>query len=137
MEIGAGALQPTPGTKPVRFDRARFELSYDPRRRYRFSDIVVDGPALKVRASAKAWLKDFAGAFPTALVGQIAITDLQADPEGVFADAVAFNQGALDFRLALDPFRLDLRPGSSSSTATRGSRPVAVRGRAGELGGVA
>ncbi|MCB2124520.1 MAG: hypothetical protein H6897_02270 [Rhodobacteraceae bacterium] len=109
LEIGAGALQPTPGTKPVRFDRARFELSYDPAAAaLRFSDIVVDGPALKVRASAKAWLKDFAGAFPTALVGQIAITDLQADPEGVFADAVAFNQGALDFRLALDPFRLDL-----------------------------
>jgi hypothetical protein len=109
LEIGAGALQPTPGTNPVRFDRARFELSYDPAAAaLRFSDIVVDSPALKVRASAKAWLRDFAGAFPTSLVGQIAITGLEADPEGVFADPVALNQGALDFRLGLDPFRLDL-----------------------------
>lgn len=109
LEIGAGALQPTPDTKPVPFDRVRLDLSYDPAAAaLHFSDVAVDGPALKVRASAKGWLKDFDGAFPRALVGQVDISDLKADPEGVFADAVAFGRGALDFRLALDPFRIDL-----------------------------
>jgi hypothetical protein len=109
LEIGAGALRPTAGTKPVRFDRARLDLSYDPAgASLVFSDVAIDGPALRVRASAKAWLKEFTGAFPNALVGQVAITDLKADPEGLFADPVAISQGALDFRLALDPFRLDI-----------------------------
>lgn len=109
LEIGAGALRPTADTQPVRFDRARLDLSYDPAAAaLAFSDVAVDGPALRVRASAKAWLKDFTGAFPNALVGQVAITDLKADPAGLFADPVAISQGALDFRLALDPFRVDL-----------------------------
>ncbi len=109
LEIGAGALQPTTDTKPVRFDRARLDLSYDPAAAsLAFSDVAIDGPALRVRASAKAWLKDFEGAFPRILLGQVAITDLKADPEGLFADPVAISQGALDFRLALDPFRVDV-----------------------------
>lgn len=125
LEIGAGALQPTADTRPVRFDRVRLDLSYDPARtQLRFSDIMVDSPALKVRASAKAWLKDFAGAFPTSLVGQIAITDLKADPEGIFADPVALNQGALDFRLTLDPFRLDL----GQLVLVDGDRRITARG---------
>lgn len=125
LEIGAGALQPTADTRPVRFDRVRLDLSYDPATAaLEFSDIVVDGPALKVRASAKAWLKDFAGAFPTSLVGQIDISDLKADPDGVFADPVAINQGALDFRMALDPFRLDL----GQLVLVDGGRRITARG---------
>lgn len=109
LEIGAGALQPTSDTKPVRFDRVRLDLSYDPAlAALTFSDIVVAGPALNMRATAQAWLKDFAGAFPTALVGQVAISELSAAPEGMFPDPVAISQGALDFRLALDPFRIDV-----------------------------
>ena len=33
---------------------------------------------------------------------------MMADPEGVFTDPVKISQGAIDFRLRLDPFRLDL-----------------------------
>ncbi|WP_347313240.1 AsmA-like C-terminal region-containing protein [Defluviimonas sp. SAOS-178_SWC] len=109
LEIGAGALQPTEGTKPVRFDRARIDLDYDPATgEIVFPDIALDGPALQVRAGAKAWLKDVKNGLPSALVGQVKITDLKADPEGLFADPVTFSEGALDFRLALDPFRVDL-----------------------------
>ena len=109
LEIGAGVLQPTAAAKPVNFDRVRLDLSYDPETaRIAFPDIAVDGPALRVRAGAKAWLKDVKNGLPSALVGQVKITDLKADPEGLFADPVAFSQGALDFRLALDPFRVDL-----------------------------
>lgn len=126
LEIGAGALQPTADTRPVRFDRARLDLSYDPATAaLTFSDVAIDGPALRARASARAWLKDFSGAFPGALVGQVAITELQADPEGLFASPVAFNQGALDFRLALDPFRLDL----GQFVLVDGTRRIGMRGR--------
>ncbi|OYX41778.1 MAG: hypothetical protein B7Z02_14320 [Rhodobacterales bacterium 32-67-9] len=109
LEIGAGALQPTSGIKPVRFDRAKLDLGYNPATaEIVFSDIAVDGPALRVRAGAKAWLKDVKNGLPSALVGQVKITDLKVDPEGLFADPVTFSGGVIDFRLAPDPFRIDL-----------------------------
>ncbi|SPH17659.1 hypothetical protein DEA8626_01183 [Defluviimonas aquaemixtae] len=109
LEIGAGALQPTPDTRPVRFEQARLEMDYDPETgQIGFDNIAVDSAALHVVARAKAWLKGIEAGFPTALIGQIEITDLKIDPEGVFADPVAVEQGAIDFRLRFDPFGLDL-----------------------------
>ncbi|MCV2871067.1 AsmA-like C-terminal region-containing protein [Defluviimonas sp. WL0050] len=109
LEIGKGALRPTADTKPVRFDRVKLAMSYDPEAALMtFSDLDVDSTALRVRASAKAWLKDFKGAWPETLVSQVRIEDFKADPEGVFTDAVTLSGGALDFRLRLDPFRLEL-----------------------------
>ncbi len=109
LEIGAGALRPTADAEPVRFDGVRLVMGYDPEAALvTFSDLAVDGPSLRVSATAKAWLKDFAGAWPETLVAQVAITDLKVDPEGVFVDPVAISQGVLDFRLRLDPFRIDL-----------------------------
>ncbi len=109
LEIGAGALQPTEDTKPVRFDGVRLAMGYDPdRAQVTFSDIAVNSKSLRVKASAKAWLKDFVGAWPGTLVTQVAISDLKADPEGMFSDPVTFAFGALDFRLRLDPFGLEI-----------------------------
>ena len=102
------------------FDRARLDLSYDPAgASLVFSDVAIDGPALRVRASAKAWLKEFTGAFPNALVGQVAITDLKADPEGLFADPVAISQlravcEALPIRIVCS----SVKRGSPNSTCT-------------------
>lgn len=109
LEIGAGALQPTEDAKPVRFDGVRLAMDYNPdRAQLTFADIAVNSASLRVKASAKAWLKDFVGAWPETLVTQVAISDLKADPEGVFSDPVTFGHGALDFRLRLDPFGLDI-----------------------------
>ncbi|MEZ5731346.1 MAG: AsmA-like C-terminal region-containing protein [Paracoccaceae bacterium] len=109
LELGAGALQPTPDTRPVVFDKARLGLSFDPEKALlTLSEVVVDSPSLRAKAEGKAWLKDFTGGIPGTLVGQVAISELAADPEGIFADPVVFSQGALDLKLDLDPFRLQL-----------------------------
>ncbi|MGB3316992.1 MAG: AsmA-like C-terminal region-containing protein [Albidovulum sp.] len=109
LEIGAGALQPTEDANPVRFDGVRLAMDYNPdRAQVTFTDITVNSASLRVKASAKAWLKDFVGAWPETLVTQVAISDLKVDPEGVFTDPVTFTHGALDFRLRLDPFGLDI-----------------------------
>ncbi|MGC1429819.1 MAG: AsmA-like C-terminal region-containing protein [Albidovulum sp.] len=109
LDIGAGALQPNPDTKPVPFDRARLEMEYAPEAGLlTVSDISLDSRALHVAATAKAWVKGIEGGLPSSLVGQVQITDLKADPEGIFTDPVAITQGAVDFRLRLDPFTLDL-----------------------------
>ncbi|MDW4548120.1 hypothetical protein R5H32_02010, partial [Defluviimonas sp. D31] len=109
LVIGAGALRPTADTKPVGFERVRLDMAYDPERAaLNLADVEIDGPALRVRASVKAWLKDMEEGLPQTLIGQVAISELKADPEGVFADPVTISQGAMDFRLRLDPFTFDL-----------------------------
>ncbi|HQU69914.1 MAG TPA: AsmA-like C-terminal region-containing protein [Albidovulum sp.] len=109
LSIGKGALQPTETTKPVRFDSATLAMTYDPAQQsVTFRDIAVDGAALKLRASAKAWLKDINAFVPNTLVGQVAIRELQADPEGLFENPVVLSKGALDLKLTLSPFRVQV-----------------------------
>ncbi|MGL4279838.1 MAG: AsmA-like C-terminal region-containing protein [Albidovulum sp.] len=109
LSIGKGALQPTETTKPVRFASATLAMTYDPAQQsVTFRDIAVDGPALKLRANAKAWLKDIKAFVPNTLVGQVAIRELQADPEGLFENPVVLSQGALDLKLTLSPFRVQV-----------------------------
>ncbi|MCB2093476.1 MAG: hypothetical protein KDE11_03630 [Rhodobacteraceae bacterium] len=109
LELGAGALQPTPDTRPVRFDHARLDLRFDPGASLlTLSEITIESPALRVNANGKAWLKKVVAGIPGELIGQVRITKLSADPEGLFADPVHFSEGALDLRLDLDPFRVQL-----------------------------
>ncbi|MEZ5779342.1 MAG: AsmA-like C-terminal region-containing protein [Paracoccaceae bacterium] len=109
LEIGAGALKPTEETAPVGFDAVRLEMAYDPPTgQIAFSDIAVDSRSLRARAEAKAWLGEFDGGLPKSLVAQVRMTDLKLDPEGLFADPIVFSQSALDFRMRLDPFRLEI-----------------------------
>ena len=125
LRLGKGALRPTPDTRPVNFDGVSLGLSYDPEAyRLDFKDITVDSLALRVRAEAKAWLKDMNDGVPNALVGQIAISDLRADPEGLFENAVALTQGAVDLKLTLAPFRLQI----GQLTLMDGARRISARG---------
>ncbi|MFZ1728374.1 MAG: AsmA-like C-terminal region-containing protein [Albidovulum sp.] len=109
LELGAGALQPTPDTNPVGFDAVRLGLRFDPvTSLLTLSEIAIESAALRVNAQGKAWLKKMTGGVPGELIGQVEITKLSADPEGLFADPVSFTQGAVDLRLELNPFRLRL-----------------------------
>lgn len=109
LDLGEGALRPSPQARPVGFKRARVEMNYDPvGQRLDFTELSVDGPALRVHAVGQAWMHNLQGAFPTTLVAQVQISDLKADPEGLFENPVAFSQGALDLKVDLDPFRLTI-----------------------------
>ena len=62
LEIGAGALQPTADTKPVRFDRVRLAMSYDPgAARVTFSDLSVDSKSVRLGATADRVAQGFHG----------------------------------------------------------------------------
>lgn len=109
LTIGKGALQPNETTRPVEFDSVTLGMSYDPEKQFAtFRDIAIDGPALRVRASAKSWLKDIRHGLPNTLVSQLAINDLKADPEGLFETPVQLTQGALDLKVTLSPFRVQV-----------------------------
>ncbi len=109
LDLGEGALRPSPQARPVGFKRARVEMNYDPAlQRLDFTELSVDSPALRVQAVGQAWMKNLRGAFPTTLVAQVQITDLKADPEGLFERPVVFKHGALDVKVDLDPFRVTI-----------------------------
>lgn len=118
LEIGKGALHPTPAAVPVAFDRAAFAVAYDPASgQMRLSKMEVESPTLRASASGQSYLIDETGArmtgpltgrLPVAFLTQIAFDNVLIDPEGVFAEPAHFSSGALDFRLGLQPFLVEI-----------------------------
>lgn len=118
LAIGQGALRPTDATPPVRFDRADLRLTYDAASgSIRLSDLAVQSDSLRAEVSGQAFLLDaqghrmtgpLSGAPPAAFLGQIEVGRLMVDPAGLFEAPVTFSSGAMDLRLTLDPFRLDV-----------------------------
>ncbi|KEP69323.1 hypothetical protein DL1_04535 [Thioclava dalianensis] len=109
LEIGQGVFQPGQGVTPVPIRSGKLYLNYDrAMRRLALSQLEIDSRAVRMRASGQAYLRDIKNGLPQTLLGQIAISDLQLDPQGLFEAPAKFSQGAADFKLSLDPFTLDL-----------------------------
>lgn len=118
LTIGSGALRPTPGATPINFEKAGIKLSFDPGTgQVVLQDLSVQSDSLRLLASGQVYLIDaegehrtgpLTGALPRAFLGQIAFLQVMVDPAGLFQAPVRFSQGALDLRLALDPFRIDI-----------------------------
>lgn len=127
LEIGRGALRPTPGVAPVRFDAARMDFSYDPAaQRMDFDRIELDSRALRLSARSRVLIETDAAGFPAAFVGQLRIDRLATDPEGIFADALTFDSGMADVKLTLDPFEARIGQAVLVDEGTR----IALSGRA-------
>ncbi len=115
LRLDAGTLEPGAGARPVAFDRAVLSLDFDPKAaRIRLTDLTVESPSLKLRATGQSDLLGpggtplVPGALPKAFLGQLTFSEVMVDPEGLFEAPVRFSQGALDLRLRLDPFQLDI-----------------------------
>ncbi|NUB43092.1 hypothetical protein GEU84_001740 [Fertoebacter nigrum] len=107
LDIAAGALRPTPETRPVAFERAGLSLRYDPAaRRVNMTDLTVQSTSLRLAASGHAYLP--VPGQPPAFLAQIRFADMRVDPEGLFERPVAFSEGALDLRIRLNPFSIDI-----------------------------
>lgn len=125
LDVGAGALQPTPDTRPVRFNGAELRATFDPARAtLALTGLKIDSAALRAGLTGQAWLKGVKAGRPEALVAQLHLTDLAADPEGLFAHPVSVGQGAADLKLTLDPFRLTI----GQLTLTDRGRKISAKG---------
>ena len=137
ISLGAGALRPGGSARPIAFERAEMRLGYDPARgEITLSDLSVTSQTLRIRAQGHAYPLDAQGrimtgalgaAVPGAFLGQVSISDAQIDPEGLFERPLIFSSGAMDARLSLAPFRLDI--GQMSLIEERGRR-LSLSGRA-------
>ena len=109
LGIGAGALSPVQGAQRLPIRSAEIVFGFDPARaRFTASRLAVDSPALRLTASAHADLTGPVPTAPEAFVTQIRVQDVVFNPEGMFAEPVRFSEGAVDLRLRLDPFSVDL-----------------------------
>ena len=109
LEIGAGALRPAPQTRPISFDRAGLSFHLDTAaEKIVFTDLSVESASLRLAASGHTYVPGLASGLPSAFVSQVAIDDLQVDPEGLFEEPMHFSEGAVDMRLTLDPFRVEI-----------------------------
>lgn len=118
MSLGAGALQPDPAAQPIAFDSAALALGYDPAAgRVVINTLSVDSATLRLKASGHSYPLGPDGGIltgalgrrtPAGFLGQVQITEAQIDPEGLFERPLRFVAGAMDARLTLNPFRLDI-----------------------------
>ncbi|WP_457645758.1 YhdP family protein [Profundibacter sp.] len=109
LEIGQGSLRPNEEARAIAFDSGRAYFGYDPKeQRIRFDELSVQTGAGKLVVEGQGYLRDMVNGVPAVMLGQFQIQELSVDPEGVFAAPVAFNGGAADMRLRIDPFRLDI-----------------------------
>lgn len=130
ISLAAGALQPTANARPIPFDRAEMRLGYDPDRgRISISNLSVESRTLRLKAQGHSYPADADGQImtgplgqrlPAAFLGQLEITEARIDPEGLFERPLVFTHGAMDARLKLNPFELDI--GQISLTEERNRR---------------
>ena len=118
LTLGNGAITPTAGTAAIAFESATLALSYQPElARIAISQMAVrsatagfdaTGHILLQTGTGGPWAGDAQSTLPAAFVAQLALQDIRVDPEGQFETPVTFAKGALDLRLRLAPFRIDV-----------------------------
>lgn len=109
LEFGAGSLSPDPAAKPVEFTGGKVYLDYDPEReRMNFAQASLQSDWGEIQADGHSYLRGWSGGWPTELLGQLNVTHARISPPDVFESPLTLGQGSADFRLSLNPFRVDV-----------------------------
>jgi len=109
LEIDAGALQPSVETRPIGFHSTKAYFSFNPKLdKLQFSEVSVLAGEASIIAHGHAYLRDYKEGWPTTFLGQFALANVMAAPNGMFTDPIRFSEGAVDFRLRLNPFTMDI-----------------------------
>ncbi len=128
LEFGKGALTPGAGVDPIRFDGGKVYMDYDPEReRIDFAEISVLSDWGEAQIDGHAYLRGWERGWPAELVGQLGLASARISPPDLFEAPLELAGGGADFRLRLDPFRLEL--GALSLGYDNGTAPVTVTGR--------
>lgn len=109
LEIGPGAVQPTAATRPIPFETAKAYLTFDPAEaEVRFDRLEVQSDWGGFAAEGVSYLRDLQDGLPGALIAQFDLGDVWLNPDGVYPEARQIDRAALDFRLRLDPFLIEV-----------------------------
>lgn len=109
LTIESGALKPTPDTPPIPFEFGQAYMDYDPETQtIALTQLDFESETATLTAEGTALLQDFRGRWPSTLVGQFRVSDVDLQPKGLFAEPMVFDRGAFEFRMRLDPFSVDI-----------------------------
>ncbi len=109
LNIGAGALQPNEGTRPIPFEQARSYFTYDSAEGLlQFDEFSVDSKWGTLRGEGTATLAGLREGALETLVGQFALTRIRANPMDFYPEPVELEGAEVDFRLQTAPFKLDI-----------------------------
>lgn len=109
LSIGAGALQPQTAAPPLEFQSAKTYFAFDPtEQKLEFSEVTFGSDGVNLTANGHAYLQEFTNGWPGALVGQFQLTQFESHPLDFYDTPIQLAGGAADFRLRLDPFRVDV-----------------------------
>ena len=109
LTIGEGVIQPTDATRPVPFSSARSYFGYDPAARVlTFDELSVDSAWITGRIEGQTVLGLTPDGRLKDIVGQFRSSTLTTNPANLYDTPVSLEAAEMDFRFALDPFRLDV-----------------------------
>ncbi|WP_375173329.1 hypothetical protein [Pseudooceanicola sp.] len=109
LQIGAGNLAPGETSDPVPFRSARTYFRYDPASlTLRFDELTVQSVWVEATAEGRIVLDGVSNGIPAAMTGQLRITELTANPAGIFQVPLYLERAEAEMRLNLDPFRLEV-----------------------------
>ncbi len=107
--IEEGALKPNGNVDPVPFERLSTYLTYHPEEQLISFDRVSARTAWgQFDAEGQAYLREFQGEFPQALVSQLSLTNVVLDPAGYYDAPQRIDEASIDFRMRLSPFEVDV-----------------------------
>lgn len=108
LQIGRGRLQPTEGTRAIWFENLKAYLTYDPNSQLiTLDEVNVDSRELQLRASGYLQAK-ITDSIAENFEGHIDIDQLIANPQGRLPEPFQSEEGHVDFRLTLDPFKIEI-----------------------------
>ena len=109
LQIGAGALRPTPGARPLGFEAAQAYLGFDPATgTLRFDEITVESEWGSLTGRGQAFLRDMVEDWPGALVGQFAFDRIETNPDGLYDQPIEIGSAVADLRMVPEPFSLEI-----------------------------
>lgn len=109
LQIGAGVVQPNAATRPIPFDAARSYFSYDAAEGLlRFDELSVRSKWVTARAEGTATLDGLRSGTLNALVGQFSVTQLRANPMGLYPAPIEMEGAEIDFKLQTAPFKIEI-----------------------------
>ena len=109
LTIAGGVIQPTDATRPIPFASARSYFSYDPEARVlTFDELSVASAWITGQIEGQTVLGLTEAGQVEDIVGQFRSARLTANPNDLYDAPVSFGAAEMDFRLRLDPFRLDV-----------------------------
>ena len=124
LQIGEGVLQPNDQTQPIPFRAARSYFTYRPETQtMEFAEMSVDSAWGSARAEGTVVLGPLENGLPRDFTGQMRLSEISANPLGLYPEPIALTNAAADLRLRLDPFQLSLGQlslGDGRSTLTLG-----------------